>query len=78
MITPAISTSEDGNRFEPLIGADEAAALLHVHVKTLQAMARAGTVPCLRVGKRWLFRASSLDAWVNQGINSVHQSRRVQ
>jgi len=64
--------------FERLLKVPEAAALLHIHPKTLQAMARAGTVPCIRMGKYWMFRASSLDEWVRNGLESDHQSRRVQ
>jgi len=65
-----------GQPFEPLLSADEAAVLLCVHPKTLQGMARAGSVPCVRMGKYWRFRASSLDAWVREGLKS-EQSRRV-
>ena len=69
--------SEDGG-FEPLLAVPEAAELLRVHPKTLQAMARAGTVPCIRMGKYWRFRASALDAWVRERLESNHRSRRVQ
>jgi excisionase family DNA binding protein len=63
--------------FEPLLEAAEAATLLRIHVKTLQSMARAGTVPCARMGKYWRFRKSVLDAWVEDQLISDHQSRRV-
>lgn len=62
--------------FEPLLSVEEAAKLLCVHPKTLQALARAGAVPCLRMGKYWRFRASALDEWVRNQILSDHQSRR--
>jgi excisionase family DNA binding protein len=62
--------------FEPLLGVVAAAKLLCVHPKTLQALARAGSVPCIRCGKYWRFRASSLDAWVRERLTSDHQSRR--
>ena len=42
----------------------EAAALLQIHPKTLQKLARAGTVIGIRVGKLWRFRASSLNEWL--------------
>jgi excisionase family DNA binding protein len=64
--------------FEALLDAEQAAALLRVHVKTLQSMARAGAVPCVRMGKYWRFRASSLDMWVAEQLESDYQSRRVQ
>jgi excisionase family DNA binding protein len=62
--------------FETLLGVPEAAELLHMHPKTLQGLARAGSIPCVRVGKYWLFRASWLDAWVENQLISDHQSRR--
>jgi Helix-turn-helix domain len=64
--------------FERLLKVPEAAALLHMHPKTLQAMARAGTVPCIRMGKYWMFRTSSLDESVRSGLESDRRSRRVQ
>lgn len=63
--------------FEPLLGVEEAAKLLCVHPKTVQALARAGTIPCARMGKYWRFRASVLDAWVTDQLISDQQSRRV-
>jgi RNA polymerase sigma factor (sigma-70 family) len=62
--------------FEPLLGVAEAAKLLCVHPKTVQALARAGSIPCIRFGKYWRFRTSSLDAWVRERLTSDHQSRR--
>jgi excisionase family DNA binding protein len=57
-------------RFEPLLDTNQAAALLGIHPKTLQKMARAGTVPCHRIGDLWRFRASELDRWLRTGVNS--------
>jgi excisionase family DNA binding protein len=51
-------------QFEPLLDSAEAAALLHIHPKTLQKLARAGTVIGIRVGKLWRFRASALNEWL--------------
>jgi excisionase family DNA binding protein len=45
---------------EPYLDTDEAAALLRVHPKTLQRMARKGEVRGIRVGKLWRFRGSDL------------------
>ena len=63
--------------FEPLLDVPEAAELLRVHPKTVQAMARAGKVPCLRLGKYWRFRKSALEGWVDEQLQSSQQSRRV-
>lgn len=62
--------------FESLLDASEAATLLRIHVKTLQSMARAGSIPCARMGKYWRFRKSALDAWVTDRLTSDYQSRR--
>ena len=35
--------------------AAQAAELLHIHVKRVQGMARAGRIPAVRVGRKWLF-----------------------
>jgi excisionase family DNA binding protein len=59
--------------FEPLVDSHQAAALLGIHPKTLQKMARAGTVPCHRIGDLWRFRASELDRWLHTGEGRRHQ-----
>ncbi len=63
--------------FEPLLDVPEAAELLRVHPKTVQALARAGKVPCFRMGKYWRFRKSALESWVDEQLQSSQQSRRV-
>ncbi len=53
-----------GNRraeFEALLDSDEAAALLKIHPKTLQRMARRGLVVGIQIGKLWRFRTSDLN-----------------
>ena len=50
--------------FEPLLDTEQAAALLQIHPKTLQKLARGGTVDGIRIGKLWRFRASALNAWL--------------
>jgi len=57
-------------RFEPLLDLHEAAAILGMHWKTLEAKARGREVPAFKVGKRWRFRLSSLNSWLEHGINS--------
>jgi molybdopterin-binding protein len=47
---------------DQLLTAEEAAALLHLHVKRVQLLARQGRLPAIRHGRRWLFeRARLLD-----------------
>lgn len=45
---------------DDLITAAEAAKLLHLHVKRVQHLARAGQLPATRYGHKWLFSRSRL------------------
>jgi excisionase family DNA binding protein len=51
--------------FERLLDSDEAAALLKIHPKTLQKMARHGNITGVQIGRLWRFRASELDRWLS-------------
>jgi len=44
----------------------EAATLLHVSPKRVQFLARAGRVPAVRLGRRWLFPRRALEALLDQ------------
>jgi excisionase family DNA binding protein len=63
--------------FEPLLNLEEAAAVLGMHWKTLERMARNKKVPALKVGKRWKFRLTSLNTWLEDGLNSTTTNRAV-
>jgi excisionase family DNA binding protein len=56
--------------FEKLLYLREAASLLGMHWKTLETKARDRKVPAFKVGKRWRFRVSALNSWLEHGINS--------
>lgn len=56
--------------FESLIDTEEAAALLQIHPKTLQRMARRGEVRGYQLGKLWRFRASDLVKCVSAEVAS--------
>ena len=56
--------------FEPLLDLHEAASLLGMHWKTLEGKARQREVPAFKVGKRWRFRLSSLNTWLETGLKS--------
>lgn len=62
---PSQSTTRYDASFEPLLDSDEAAALLKIHPKTLQRMARRREIPGIQIGKLWRFRASALNTWMN-------------
>src|SRR5262245_13163541 len=44
------------------LNAEQAAGLLHLNVKRVQAMARAGKLPAVRVGRKWLFPLEQLES----------------
>src|SRR5581483_11770319 len=56
--------------FEELLDSGEAAALLKIHPKTLQKMARNGEITGVQVGRLWRFRASVLNDWLEHKMAS--------
>ena len=58
--------TEPLSAFEALLSSAQAAALLHLHPNTLLLWAREGRIPCLRLGRRVVFRASSLNEWLSE------------
>ncbi|PWT91836.1 MAG: hypothetical protein C5B55_07420 [Blastocatellia bacterium] len=77
MTTPTTVGSSSTQRFEPLLDSREAAAMLHIHHKTLERKARGGEISGYQIAGRWYFRASELDDWLRSRVNSLSQSRRV-
>ena len=53
---------------EPLLDSDQAAAIMKVHPKTLQKLARKGIVRGIHVGKLWRFRASTIEEWIEEQL----------
>ena len=49
---------------EQLLDTTEAAAVMKIHPKTLQKLARRGNIHGIRVGKLWRFRPSDIQAWI--------------
>ena len=43
------------------LSSEEAAALLHMNVKQVQRLSRAGKLPAVRVGRRWLFQREHVE-----------------
>ncbi len=54
--------------FERLLDSEEAAALLKIHPKTLQKMARKNEISGMQIGKLWRFRASVLNEWLERRL----------
>lgn len=54
-----------GERNEPekLLSAEDVAALLGIHEKTVYDMARAGEIRAFKVGRIWRFRPSDVKEW---------------
>lgn len=48
------------------LSADEAAQLLHLNVKRVQALARAGKLPAARIGRKWLFERRQLERMLSE------------
>jgi excisionase family DNA binding protein len=53
-------------RTDPLLDSVSASAILLIHPKTLQRIARSGQIPAVRIGKLWRFRRSDLEKWIEQ------------
>jgi excisionase family DNA binding protein len=65
-VAQMVSSPVRGDGFEPLLDSEEAAALLKIHPKTLQKMARNGEIVGIQVGRLWRFRASALNRWLEE------------
>jgi excisionase family DNA binding protein len=61
-----ISSDDTNATFEPLLDSDEAAALLRIHPKTLQRLARTGEIAGIQIGRLWRFRVSALNRWLQR------------
>ncbi len=49
------------------LNVEQAAQLLHLNRKRVQALARAGQLPALRVGRKWLFEREALERTLGAG-----------
>jgi excisionase family DNA binding protein len=61
---------------EPVWDPNQAAEFLKFHPTTVKRMAREGSLPAFRIGNRWRFRPSELDAWARSKVISSHSLRR--
>lgn len=53
----------------PYLTSDEAAAYLRIKERKLYEMAANGSVPCSKVGGKWVFPRATLDRWVEAGMS---------
>lgn len=54
-----------------LLSAQETGRLLRLNVKRVQALARAGRLPAVRVGRKWLFPRSRIEALLGEASTPV-------
>jgi excisionase family DNA binding protein len=59
--------------WEPLLIPEEAAANLRIHSKTVNRRAAKGLLPGLKIGKHWRYRASDLQRYIDDEIESNRQ-----
>jgi excisionase family DNA binding protein len=71
MSNPNHASATSSGDFERLLNLEEAASILGVHWKTLEGMARQKKIPAFKVGKRWRFRLSALNKWLEHGLHST-------
>ncbi|MEO5618192.1 MAG: TOBE domain-containing protein [Candidatus Eisenbacteria bacterium] len=54
------------------LSSEEAASLLHLNVKQVQKLARAGKLPAVRVGRKWLFQSDQIERLLGRRPASAH------
>jgi len=54
------------------LSAEQAAALLHLNVKRVQSLARAGKLPAVRVGRKWLFHQDQIEKLLGRRSAAQH------
>ena len=62
---------------EPVWSCTDAARFLRLHPKTVKRLARLGQIPGRRVGRRWFFRPSDLDAMLCGSVDSSAKATNV-
>jgi excisionase family DNA binding protein len=60
---------------DKLLTADEVADWLQLTPAWVQAMARTGEIPALRLGRFWRFDRDSVAAWLRDRQGAVHHRR---
>jgi len=61
---------ESMTRFEPFISLQQAADLLQMHPDTVKRKTRSGEIPGRKLGRRWKYRVSELDAYAKSAVIS--------
>ena len=51
---------------ETFLTTDEVLEYLHVNLRTVYRLIKAGKIPAVRVGRQWRFRKTDIDAWLDR------------
>jgi molybdopterin-binding protein len=60
------------------LSAKETAGVLHLNLKRVQQLARAGRLPAVRVGRKWLFHRADLERLLGAGARPPEAAGRVE
>ncbi|HEY6358438.1 MAG TPA: response regulator [Vicinamibacterales bacterium] len=61
---------------ETFLTTEEVLDYLHVNVRTIYRLIRAGKIPAVRIGRQWRFRRRDLDVWLRTVRSSGDAERR--
>ena len=62
---------------DTILTTEDVLAYLHVNLRTIYRLIKAGGIPALRVGRQWRFRKADVDLWLeSQGTMTPDSSRR--
>ena|ERR1700744_6157330 len=59
---------------QPLLNTHQVAAIIGLHVKKVQRLARTGALPCIKFGAVYRFRVETLEAWMERNEISERKS----
>jgi excisionase family DNA binding protein len=59
---------------DALLSVKEVADYLQLKESTVYTWAQQGKIPAIKVGRRWQFRRSDLDAWLAEHVQSAEDS----
>ncbi len=62
--------AREGQLHDRLLNSEQAAAILQIHPKTLQKLARGKIICGIQVGKLWRFREYEIHRWIESQIAS--------
>jgi excisionase family DNA binding protein len=64
---------------ETFLTTEEVLEYLHINLRTVYRLIKAGKIPAVRVGRQWRFRKRDIDAWLDgQGAQALEGEPRAQ